>query len=169
MGAGTDTRILHDQQLAPLAWPEPRASTTHSVTHVSTRVNVHTSPPLQHQHVACGLFESPRSNMDASEPSRACDRWHEGRGRYPSHALLSCPRMLMLHCSKLFSNYLQEILPKEPHSEARQLPVLRQGKRALCPVPPSEAGEVAWRDLRNGSRDAAPGGFWSIHLARMPS
>ena len=31
------------------------------------------------------------------------------------------------------------------------------------------AGEVAWRDLRNGSRDAAPGGFWSIHLARMPS
>ena len=65
------------------------------------------------------------------------------------------------------SDYLQEILQKEPHSEAQA--VGRAASREEASLPRSEAGEVAGRDLRNGFRDAAPGGFWSIHLARMPS
>ena len=58
-------------------------------------------------------------------------------------------------------------LQKEPHSEAQA--VGRAASREEASLPRSEAGEVAGRDIRNGFRDAAPGGFWSIHLARMPS
>jgi len=60
----------------------------------------------------------------------------------------------------LFQTIYRKSYRKNPILKRRQLPVLRQGKRA------SEAGEVAWRDLRNGSRDAGMGGFFQACCQR---